>query len=110
MKAWKTLRSVPRPLLTLRRHDHTVCFNRSADGGGGILQVRESVQLPASQERVLPPIQGMKNTAETGTPLPFFIFVPSAVMKSLILQNESHFPQFSQYCCSFIVRDILLLH
>lgn len=38
----------------------TVCINRSADGDSGILQVWESVQLPASQERVLPPIQGIK--------------------------------------------------
>lgn len=36
--------------------------SRSSDGDSGILQIRESVQLPASQERVLPPLQGNKKT------------------------------------------------
>lgn len=37
----------------------TCLLLRSADGGGGILQVREPVQLPPSQEGVLPAVQGI---------------------------------------------------
>lgn len=67
--------------------------NRSSDGDSGILQIRESVQLPASQERVLPPLQGNQKK-KTCLVVRLAVLVISFCLSSfpaiLIVKNPSH--------------------
>lgn len=69
--------------------NHCAFTLRSAHGDSGVLQVWESVQLSASQERVLPPLQGIQAQCSSCT------------------THEAHiFLAFFSSCCLMIHRTV----